>query len=415
MHPYRTALHNELHARPSLYFNEPAHVFHIALLDQGGVSAAVIATLTQDAPAADANAAQGLVQLDGLPLKWERHAEFFTLTLVQPKQAGGEFWPALPATLQTLIEPHRALIINAVQILVESEQHWEGHNARYGFKDPAGSQIGGGDAVVWSDFRLCADGRNRILLVNRTLNAYRLGRMIRRLLEIETYRMMASLTLPVAHAVDRQLKDYDQQLANLSDRNADPAATNAKQLLSAIALLSATIVRSTAIHRQRFSATEAYAQLVFERIGELRESHVGDCQRLGIFIERRFKPTVRYCAVTDQRLARLGQSVANLGELLQTRVQVEVEEQNSEILRSLNSRANTQIKIQRAVEGLSIIAISYYLLSLFKLGVEGAHSLGLDLSPQLAASLLGPLALLLIGGISLRIRKAKRHGANDPA
>lgn len=414
MHPDRTTLHNELHARPSLYFNEPAHVFHIALLDQGGVSAAVIAALTQDVAAADTSAAQGLVQLDDHPLKWERHAEFFTLTLVQPKQTGGEFWPALPATLQALIEPHRALIINAVQILVESEQHWEGHNARYGFKDPAGSQIGGGDAVVWSDFRLCADGRNRILLVNRTLNAYRLGRMIRRLLEIETYRMMASLTLPVAQAVDRQLKDYDQQLANLSDRNADPAATNAKQLLSAIALLSATIVRSTAIHRQRFSAAEAYAQLVFERIGELRESHVGDCQRLGIFIERRFKPTVRYCAVTDQRLARLGQSVANLGELLQTRVQVEVEEQNSEILRSLNSRANTQIKIQRAVEGLSIIAISYYLLSLFKLGVEGAHSLGLDLSPPLAASLLGPLALLLIGGIALRIRKAKRHGASDP-
>ncbi|MFZ3153483.1 DUF3422 domain-containing protein [Pseudomonas sp.] len=414
MHPYRTALHNELHARPSLYFNEPAHVFHIALLDQGGVSAAVIAALTQDAAASDASAAQGLVQLDGHPLKWERHAEFFTLTLVQPKQTGGEFWPTLPATLEALIEPHRALIINAVQILVEAEQHWEGHNARYGFKDPAGSQIGGGDAVVWSDFRLCADGRNRILLVNRTLNAYRLGRMIRRLLEIETYRMMASLTLPVAQAVDRQLKDYDQQLASLSDRNADPAATNAKQLLGAIAQLSATIVRSTAIHRQRFSAAEAYAQLVFERIGELRESHVGDCQRLGIFIERRFKPTVRYCAVTDQRLARLGQSVANLGELLQTRVQVEVEEQNSAILRSLNSRASTQIKIQRAVEGLSIIAISYYLLSLFKLGVEGAHSLGLDLSPQLAASLLGPLALLLIGGIALRIRKAKRHGASDP-
>jgi uncharacterized membrane-anchored protein len=90
-------------------------------------------------------------------------------------------------------------------------------------------------------------------------------------------------------------------------------------------------------------------------------------------------------------------------------VQVEVEEQNSAILRSLNSRANTQIKIQKAVEGLSIIAISYYLLSLFKLGVEGAHSLGIGLSPQLAALLLGPLALLIIGAIALRIRKARRH------
>ncbi len=410
MHPQRTALHNELHARPSLYFNEPAHVFHIALLDQSGVSEAVIATLAERAPAPwPPGTAQGLVQMDGGPLKWERHAEFFTLTLMLPKQANGEFWPALPEALAALIEPYRQLIINAVQILVESEQHWEGHNARYGFKDPAGSHIGGGDATVWSDFQLATDGFNRILLVNRALNAYRLGRMIRRLLEIETYRMMASLTLPVAQTVDRQLKAYDQQLAKLSDRNADPGASNAKQLLSDIALLSATLVRNTAIHRQRFSAAEAYAQLVFERITELRESHVGDCQRLGVFIERRFKPTVRYCAVTEQRLLRLGQSVANLGELLQTRVQVEVEEQNSEILRSLNTRANTQIKIQKAVEGLSIIAISYYLLSLFKLGVEGLHSLGIAFSPEMAASVLGPAALAIIGGIALRIRKAKRH------
>ena len=410
MHPQRTVLHNELHARPSLYFNEPAHVFHIALLDQSGVSEAVIAALAERAPAPwPAGTAQGLVQMDGGPLKWERHAEFFTLTLMLPKPTNGEFWPAVPQALAVLIEPYRQLIINAVQILVEAEQHWEGHNARYGFKDPAGSHIGGGDATVWSDFQLTADGRNRILLVNRSLNAYRLGRMIRRLLEIETYRMMASLTLPVAQSVDRQLKAYDQQLAKLSDRNADPGVSNAKQLLSDIALLSATLVRNTAIHRQRFSAAEAYAQLVFERITELRESHVGDCQRLGVFIERRFKPTVRYCAVTEQRLLRLGQSVANLGELLQTRVQVEVEEQNSEILRSLNSRANTQIKIQKAVEGLSIIAISYYLLSLFKLGVDGLHSLGIVFSPQTAASVLGPLALAIIGGIALRIRKAKRH------
>jgi uncharacterized membrane-anchored protein len=410
MHPQRTVLHNELHARPSLYFNEPAHVFHIALLDQSGVSEAVIAELAERAPAPwPAGTAQGLVQMDGGPLKWERHAEFFTLTLMLPKAANGEFWPALPLALAALIEPYRQLIINAVQILVESEQHWEGHNARYGFKDPAGSHIGGGDATVWSDFQLTADGRNRILLVNRSLNAYRLGRMIRRLLEIETYRMMASLTLPVAQTVDRQLKAYDQQLAKLSDRNADPGVSNAKQLLSDIALLSATLVRNTAIHRQRFSAAEAYAQLVFERITELRESHVGDCQRLGVFIERRFKPTVRYCAVTEQRLLRLGQSVANLGELLQTRVQVEVEEQNSEILRSLNTRANTQIKIQKAVEGLSIIAISYYLLSLFKLGVDGLHSLGIAFSPEMAASVLGPAALAIIGGIALRIRKAKRH------
>ncbi|MES2820865.1 MAG: DUF3422 domain-containing protein [Pseudomonadota bacterium] len=410
MHPQRTALHNELHARPSLYFDAPAQVYHLAFVDSQAVGEAVIGGLCEQADQPfDSSSAQGLLELGGHPLKWERHTEFFTLTLVVPGLAEGGLCPPLPAALARIAEHHQALIINAMQIRVDAQQTWAGHTSHYGFKDPAGSTIGGGEATVWSDFQLTDQGLNRLLLVNRSLNAYRLGRMIRRLLEIETYRMMASLTLPVAQSINLQLRQFDQELARLSDRNAEPAPANAKALLEDIASLSAHLVRSTVRNQQRLSAAEAYAQLVFGRIGELREGHVGDCQRLGVFIERRFRPTLRYCVATDQRLVRLSHSVANLGELLQVRVQVEVEEQNSEILRSLNSRAHTQIKIQKAVEGLSIIAISYYLLSLFKLIYQGLHTLGLGIAPKTAMAVLAPLALLILLTIALRIRKAKQH------
>ncbi|MNQ87488.1 hypothetical protein D3C85_1027130 [compost metagenome] len=246
-------------------------------------------------------------------------------------------------------------------------------------------------------------------MINRKLNAYRLGRMVRRLLEIETYRMMASLALPVAKEVSLQLEVFDEQWAELSEQNASANSATARLILSDISALSAKIVRTTAQSRKRFSAAEAYAQIVFERIAELRETHVGDCQRLGVFIERRFKPTVRYCSATNHRLERLSDSVANLGELLQARVQVEVEEQNMEILHSLHTRATTQIKIQKAVEGLSIIAITYYLLSLFKFLYGGLHTLGVDWSPKQASLYLAPLALLVIGSIAWRIRKAKEE------
>ena len=221
----------------------------------------------------------------------------------------------------------------------------------------------------------------------------------------QSYALYPHMT--VAKNIAFPLKMAGEDQATI-DRNAE-GKSSAKALSADIAALSARIVRSTARTRQRFSATEAYAQIVFERINELREAHVGDCQRLGVFIERRFRPTVRYCVATDQRLVRLGQSVANLGDLLQARVQVEVEEQNSEILRSLNARADTQIKIQKAVEGLSIIAISYYLLSLFKLFYGGLHSLGLDVSARTAILVMTPVVVLILGAIFLRIRKAKGH------
>lgn len=405
MHPQRTALHNELHARPSLYFNEPAHVHHLALLGDEADCQALLQRCCPDA--LDTEAAQGITRLEGHPSKWERHAEFFTLTLVVPCAAHDAGWQGLPQVLAEAVAPQAAQVINAVQVLVRGEQDLD--LTRYGFKDPCGSCVGGGDAVVWSDFRLTEDGTNRLLFVNRRLNAYRQGRMIRRLLEIETYRMMASLTLTTAKTLSQELDAFDRTLVSLSERSASVDGQDSKALLEAIAHLSRQVVSRTVKTRHRFGATQAYAQLVFERLGELRESHVGDCQRLGVFIERRFKPTVRYCAATEQRLEQLAKNVANLGDLLQARVQVEMEEQNAEILRSLNARADAQVKIQRAVEGLSIIAITYYLLNLFKLLYGGLNVLGAGLTAREALLGMAVPVILLLGMILLRIRRAKQH------
>lgn len=405
MHPQRATLHNELHARPSLYFDEPAHVFHLALL---GGEEACAALLRRCCPhASDTDAAQGITRLDGHPFKWERHAEFFTLTLVVPCVSANTDWKTLPAALAEAIAPHADKVINSVHVLVRDDNDLD--LPRYGFKDPAGSCVGGGDAVVWSDFRLTEDGTNRFLFINRRLNAYRQGRMIRRLLEIETYRMMASLTLTTAKALGQELDAFDKTLVSLSERSASGDQRDSKALLDAIAHLSRQVVSRTVKTRHRFGATQAYAQLVFERLGELRETHVGDCQRLGVFIERRFKPTVRYCAATEQRLEQLAKNVANLGDLLQARVQVEMEEQNAEILRSLNARADAQVKIQRAVEGLSIIAITYYLLNLFKLLYGGLNVLGAGLTAREALLGMAPPALLVLLVILMRIRRAKQH------
>jgi len=169
MHPQRQALHNELHARPSLYFDEPAHVFHLAFLGEEAQCNALLKKFCPDP--FDLDAAQGITQLDGYPLKWERHAEFCTLTLVVPSSSDDLLWTSLPVALMQKIEMHLSQLINSVQIVVRGEADLD--LAHYGFKDPCGSRVGGGDAVVWSDFRLSEDGSNRLLFINRCLNAYR--------------------------------------------------------------------------------------------------------------------------------------------------------------------------------------------------------------------------------------------------
>ncbi|MBD3895907.1 DUF3422 domain-containing protein [Halomonas sp. ML-15] len=410
MHPQRARLHNELHARPSIYFEDPAHIHHYAFLDDDGIAADILGRISEVAgKTPDIEAAQEILDLGDQTLKWERHTEFFTLTLLVARSERGETWPSPPPLLADIVAKHSRALINASLILVEAEDAWSGDAEAYGFRDPAGSSLGDGGATVWSDFRLTAAGVNRLLLINRGLNAFRLGRMTRRLLEIETYRMMASLALPVAKEMSLELHDYELQLGDLSERNTADKEVSYRPLLAAISALSARLENAGARSRQRFSATEAYARIVFNRIEELREERLGDRPRLGTFILRRFRPTVHYCAAINQRQENLAESVARLNDLLRTRAQVEIEEQNSAILQSLNERTSSQLKIQKAVEGLSIIVISYYLFSLFKLGLQSLDALGVVIEPIVAAAVLGPLGLGIIGLLAWRIQRVKNH------
>ncbi|NIC05717.1 DUF3422 domain-containing protein [Billgrantia bachuensis] len=410
MHPQRERLHNELHARPSIYFSEPAHLYHYAFFADVQTHAAMLAQLAETTGiACNADAAQQILTFEGMVLKWERHTEFSTLTLMVPKAVGSEAWCAPPTWLTKVVEAQQAALMNATLVLVENVDTWLGSAEAYGFNDPAGSQVGGGDATVWSDFHLDSAGFNRLLMLNEGLNAFRLGRMVRRLLEIETYRMMASLSLPLAKELALELEGYEVELGELSDRNAEQEEANPRPLLTALSQLSARLERSGARSRQRFSATEAYARIVFSRIEELREARVDHCPRLGTFILRRFRPTVHYCAAIHERQESLAESAARLNDLLRTRAQVEIEEQNMSILNSLDERASSQLKIQKAVEGLSIIVISYYVFSLFKLGLESLEALGVSVQPHTAAAVLGPLGVLIVGLLAWRIWRVKQH------
>ncbi|MDH0759192.1 MULTISPECIES: DUF3422 family protein [Pseudomonas] len=126
MHSLRIGLHNELHARPSIYFHEPAHVFHMALLEEGNALDQIVGKLeTEGENTATHCRSQGLLRLDGFSMKWERHTEFLSLTLVLPKSEGGEFWPAIPDYLESLVSGHEHLIVECTQILVEAEDSWE--------------------------------------------------------------------------------------------------------------------------------------------------------------------------------------------------------------------------------------------------------------------------------------------------
>jgi len=418
-HSDRRDLNDEVHARPPLRIAEPALVTHLAYQtgEQGaGRDFDHLTSLCRQfaAPLPPAGTRQWLIEASDRLIRWERHTEFTTLTHVIADPDPAKPWPETPRAIEALMEtlPAPCLVAVNLRIAAGTDQAPPDRLAAiFSINDLVGSTLGGGDAEAWTDFRVAPGGFSQILIRNRTLSAGRLGRMVQRLLEIETYRMMALLGLATARSTGAQLARMERQLADIVSRTAiDGADDNDHKLLDELTGLAAESVALASRSRYRFSATAAYADLVEDRLGELREGRIEGYQRIGVFLERRFRPAIKTCAAALRRQDELAQGIAQASNMLRTRVDVKLEEQNGALLRAMESRSRAQLRIQQAVEGLSVFAITYYLLALLKIVADGLFPEGPE--HRVLAAIAVPV---ILAAVWLSVRRLRRAFAGHHA
>lgn len=412
-HPQRTQLNDELHARPHMRITTPARVTHLAhLTGEMGADHAHLLALCRDVglPLPGSELRQVQLLVDGRTVKWERHTEFTAVTIADmaPGEAGE--WSALSPRLAdwTARLPGPRLVACHLRLEADGEPRHtpDSLSAIFPRGELLGSEVAGGEALVWTDFHLGSDGHTRILVRDKVLSASHAGRVIQRLLEIETYRMTALLGLPLAREAGPELASLEQRLEGIVARTAlGGNLAEEHGLLDALTRLAAEAEALSVRCRYRFGATTAYAELVERRVEELREERIPGLQRLGVFLERRFRPAVRTCEAVARRLGELAAGISRASSLLRTRVDVQRAEQNAEILKSLEHRARTQLRIQEAVEGLSVFAISYYLLGLVKYVVDGLPTIG-GLPPK--ALMTGIAVPTIVAAVWVGIRRLRR-------
>ena len=85
--------------------------------------------------------------------------------------------------------------------------------AHFGENLLVGSRIGDGAGLALTDFVIHDDGFARFLLRDRDMSARQAGRMLQRLFEIEAYRMMALLALPLARELWPRLIAIERTLS----------------------------------------------------------------------------------------------------------------------------------------------------------------------------------------------------------
>jgi uncharacterized membrane-anchored protein len=280
----------------------------------------------------------------------------------------------------------------------------------FGHDNIVGSLVSGGSAAVWMDFKVRQDGFARILLRDGNLRPRQAGRLVQRLLEIETYRMTALLAFPAARRHTGGLASIGERLTTITGRlNEGGDIGCERRLLDDLMMLSSEIEDVDAATTYRFSAARAYYALVLRRVEELREQRVEGLQTLSEFVDRRLAPAMRTCEAVAERLETLSRRVARASQLLRARGDIQLEAQNRDLLESMNRRARLQLRLQQTVEGLSIAAITYYLASLVGYLAKGAKAAGLPVDPEIAVAVAIPLMALAIWVALRRLHRRVRR------
>jgi uncharacterized membrane-anchored protein len=257
-----------------------------------------------------------------------------------------------------------------------------------------GAEIAEGAARVFSDFQL-HEGCTRFVLIDRNLTERQAGRTLQRLFEIEVYRMMALLALPIARRQSPRIQEIETALATLTDGIARDEGHD-ETLLHELTRLAAEVESGLAASQFRFSACRAYFELVTRRIAELRESRLPGVQTIDEFMARRFTPAVATCNTVSQRMHDLSERVAQASSLLATRVSIAREKQSQALLTSMDRRAKLQLRLQQTVEGLSVAAICYYVAGLVGYVAKALKAAGLRIDPDLAVGLSIPVVAVAL-------------------
>lgn len=391
-HDLRKPLTDELHARPFLPIGGPAKAICFAFLPEQGaerVSAeqdlahlnALLAHMGAPPVAVDAERPPNFYTsaFDGVRLKWERHSEFVSFMLILEHTEHALFTANLDHMIpKAWVEEARLKTIAAIMVEVQFAEDAEAMERmtlreltpHFESASLTMSWVTDHEATAMSDFRIDQNGFTRFAIVAQQgrIGPRRLGRVAQRLIEMETYRILAMTALPMARRLAARLGAIEAKLAatmrEIAESHGDGGEVADRRTLDALSGLSADLEKYSVESAFRFGASRAYEAIVYERIEVLREERLASRPTFGEFMLRRFKPALRTIHSVEDRLNALSQRAERAANLLRTRIDVSLEAQNQQLLKSMNQRAQLQLRLQETVEGLSVVAISYYAVSL---------------------------------------------------
>lgn len=406
-HPLRERLYNELHNRPFPSITTPAQLTHIAIQHQGELKQQEHEFISMLCDRFQVNSPAKSMpcfyQDFGLfSLRWERHLEYSTYTFIHQAPLTDQPFVknAIDYVPSNWFEKMPGQVIAAVHLIIESENIDKARTHKvekyFDHMSLVASAPVNSKAKVWSSFKLHEDGFGRFLIYQQDLSAAQSGRLVQQLLQLDTYRLMATLGLPLAQAINSELNQLDLQLQQVTTSIALGTDKSDRELLTQVSTIAAKVEDYRSQSTYRFSATNAYYDVALQRMEELKEEEIPGYMTLQEFLMRRITPAVKTCQTASNHLEDISRRVTRASDLLRTRVEMVLQEQNQTLLKSMNHRAHIQMRLQQTVEGLSVAAISYYGMQLFETMLTSLPTFGIEYNHELVSGFAVPIVIALV-------------------
>lgn len=344
----------------------------------------------------------------------QRHTSFFCITFIEDDDGKPPYrWGSIPLNIQNK-SPIMDKAVFKTHFRIEKFDpnkrdqdydlvdtfNYDNNNRNHGFNKSNvltrlfSSMVSDGGAIVWTPFySFRGDGFNRILVRDISLKPGRLGRLVRRLIEIDLYSTIALQNFGNAREQLKRLRDNEKKISsalenkfhnreklkilrkkkleknliskmlqliskkneqaiNVTLNNKSRRSTDYQDCYDEISEIATTIANDIEKHRYNFQTTVAYSELVWQRVNELKEQRVEGWMRISYFLERRFRPGVRACEAALRSQIAISQEIQGVANLLETGLSLKLHEQ--------------ECNFKKIVEFMALFPITYYFSSIIE-------------------------------------------------
>ena len=431
------SLRDELHARPYIKLGNNLRTFHFAYLIKDNdeknawnyLSKYLKKLNFQSLPKEPSK--YWVAEGKDLIIRYECHTEFISLTLIYPNKIEGDnknipklfdvkFLNLLPKVFLEKF-PGQHFLSSWIEMAPSNHKYKPIEIEKFFYHDNfAGSNVAEDGANVFMSFKsdrtdFLGTGFRRVFIQNKALRTRRTGRLLQRIVELETYQVLSLLGLTQVRDESFNLSELEQQITEITKSVSQTAKKNLDKKsitypdyqkdLNELSYVVAKIEEISSSTNYRLSATSAYYKLVEQRVKDLREIRLNSFQTNDEFLSRRLQPAIRTCEAFSRRLESLANRAQRADNLVRTQIEMGGQIQNKNLLESMEVRARAQLRLQETVESLSIIAMTYYIIGLISTLIDPLNFKKFFVSKEIFLAICVPIILIIIWFIAKMVRK----------